>query len=775
MANKKINELPTSSLTAEQLDSAYMMVSGLGADIDKTHKIPFSSIRAATGSGGAGGAGVSVSSLRLTGETDDNAAWGRAVTAAVAGNGVIELAGGEGSGPNGDYLIGTYGQNFNTALTGNLASNLTIIGTQNAVVRKVTNAPYVFFCNPVGIGTVQTPNTQSFVYKNIKFKDLTIVDDVVALGFSEYEAAIHANAVDGLLIENCRFIGQRGDAVHIGAGDIGGGGQNRHNRDVTIRDSFFDGINRNNRNAISVLDCDGFRLENCRANNWTRPGGTPPPNLPFDINTGYPMPGAIDFEPNGFTDDPILRNIVIDGFYVDNCGGSAVNLLLRSNFGIANPLNGFRFSNVFANNCRLGILGYIGDSNSPSSNDIVMTNFRCTNSFRPFQIIGGRGLSIVNGLFYRCGDPGIIGYVGGEHLRDFTMTDVIFEETGNTSGVTLQLRGGVGWRWNNVQFLNANGIAVEFISTNPLTNCTFNNTVFRNDPVSPYTTTLSFGVFDFGEGIPVIDSATVKETNSVFNGIMPTVGVAQSAQNSWAVNGSQVRAVPTTGRWTRGNTTKSYDSLEPGSPRGFYIMNTNVLPAKPLVCVEGLIPGGPVDPVVTGLPAVTITSSMKYDNNGRFTATVGGQSAYTATTYAITTGNPGVQIICRSPYSGSGGTYVGFNTLATPGNALTSFSGIWFGEGTVYSILEGGLNDPRGSFLYGEYWRVDLIFDGARGGATLRFYKSTDNGTTWVGPIGGGGSALNNTPLLSNTAAVRYHQIHSNATETIQILKIGTP
>lgn len=65
---------------------------------------------------------------------------------------------------------------------------------------------------------------------------------------------------------------------------------------MSLRNCVFDGLNHQNRNGISVIDCDGFTVEACR----------------FLDTTRADMPGAIDLEPDGESFH-VIRNVRIAG------------------------------------------------------------------------------------------------------------------------------------------------------------------------------------------------------------------------------------------------------------------------------------------------------------------------------------------------------------------------------------------------------------------------------------------------------------------------------
>ena len=123
-------------------------------------------------------------------------------------------------------------------------------------------------------------NSSSETLNNIEIKNLTINGNVDTLGFSQHDHSISLHGVRDATIENCNIIGFRGDGIYIGSGLSDG--DERHNYNISIINNIFDGINFDNRNSISIIDCDGCNISNNIFKNTSRSD----------------MPGAIDIEPN---------------------------------------------------------------------------------------------------------------------------------------------------------------------------------------------------------------------------------------------------------------------------------------------------------------------------------------------------------------------------------------------------------------------------------------------------------------------------------------------
>lgn len=194
--------------------------------------------------------------------------------------------------PPGRYLVDSLVGGSNVRFMG--------VGIASCLVQK-TGAQYVLSINP-GSGGTSNPAANKV---NVAFERLAFEGRSVADGFSQFRHLLNLNAVSNVTIDNCQFSQSQGDGIYIGSGNTGG--IERHNLNIVIRACNFDGVNGQNRNAISVIDCDGLKIELCKFLRYSHVG----------------MPGAIDCEP----DD--VFNVIAD-IHVDRCtfslcsGGFAV-------------------------------------------------------------------------------------------------------------------------------------------------------------------------------------------------------------------------------------------------------------------------------------------------------------------------------------------------------------------------------------------------------------------------------------------------------------------
>lgn len=182
-----------------------------------------------------------------------------------------------------------------------LGTGTTVYGTRTGKLIRKSASVYTMSINS-GSGGSSDPSTN---INKVSIIGVTFDDVVATHGFRQNDAQLNLNACSDVLIDGCTFLGFRSDAIYLGSSNTGG--TERHNQRVKIVNNIFDGINKDNRNCISVVDCDDLLIS----------GNT------FRRSTRSDMPGAIDIEPNTGNTFAIVRDLRIIGNRFDNIGGSA--------------------------------------------------------------------------------------------------------------------------------------------------------------------------------------------------------------------------------------------------------------------------------------------------------------------------------------------------------------------------------------------------------------------------------------------------------------------
>lgn len=385
---------------------------------------------------------VSLPDFRRAGDLDDTAALARAF---ATGRPVYAPAG-RGKGPDGRYLVGN-----DASATLPQGATLFGDGRDKTIIARSDAAkhPFILHCDS---GSPDPARNIS----GLRFRDLTFVDDVARLGFSEFSYLVMLNGVSDVRFERVGFRGFRGDGLHLGSSTTSR--VERHNKGITVTDCVFDGLNSNNRNAISVIDADGLVIEKSAFINVTRRGdGTPVPGDPMNPATGLAQPGAIDLEPNGDA-FAIVRNVVIRDNRFNGGGGFAVALLLSSNDVLRTPQRGIVIErNVIKD--RFGAFeafGFPGNGAVTSNRtyDIMIRNNQVERCEKPFIVSGIRGITLVGNHFRDCHGHAELGYQSAN--AQATLADNIFERVGGAApGFSLWIREGVDIALTGNRFIDA--------------------------------------------------------------------------------------------------------------------------------------------------------------------------------------------------------------------------------------------------------------------------------------------------------------------------------
>jgi len=556
--------------------------------------------------------------------------------------------------------------------------------------------PYILCCDPVPTPatTVNGVDTQEDVYVGNRIEGYpTVFGENHWRGYGQHANDVQVNAVTDFYAELIG-LGSRSDVLYIGAGSVGGGAYNRHNKRVKYH-VIADGYNKNNRNVVSTIDVDGEEgfIE---ARRFCKPGG-PGENNNMDPNTGVGAPGVHDAEPNAsFTTEPIYRNSTV----IIKCEdvGSAGALFLPDN----NSFPGFEAYNIkrFVVTDGSGHGGYIWQYGSnPTIPYNVEIDMRVSNSTRPYEALSGE--ATITGSAIDCPQAAYHGYfgfgTGGVLWDDFTFT-----RCGNASGQVVENRGWDGGGARKVAFrkcLNVIGI--------------------RNMPQdnpAQITRNLSFDQVDFDPGM--VNAFYTDTTHDLRPGSIYESNVRLNGNSNfrWPVVGSTVRSIPTTGQYRQGDVL--YITGEPGSPRTIMALTTNAAGTVPTFGVQDYVQPFAA-PVASGWNAnfFTLTNILNSPN--------GVLVAQAPMARAVATGTQteyGLQ--ARVP-SGHTGIYFGMSYTQNP----TSFSDIYFGAwlldqtggvGRVVGVAQGANAGTPVAIDYTDRINVSMIAGNASVVSVLR-------------------------------------------------------
>jgi hypothetical protein len=315
--------------------------------------------------------------------------------------------------PDGTYVIDFLG----------IKSNISVIGNSSkAILKQKKGARYCISTNYHNART----NSPMNPHNNIKFSNITFLGTVATDGFSEFMPLLDIRGSRNVYISKCNFIGFRGDGVYIGV--TGASDKIYHNSEIIISGCIFDGVNKNNRNGVSIIDCDGIVIEKCKFRNTSRSD----------------MPGAIDFEPDYKYN--IIRNIVLSQNSFENIGGNNIIQISINNklARLDNPIENVEITKNVINGDGKSNGIYIGQpqlaDDQATPNNILISDNLVRNTKRSFMVFGVRGVRMVNNIFEECALDPYISY----SEKNINVSDMII--TGNT--------------FKNLSKENGNGISI---------------------------------------------------------------------------------------------------------------------------------------------------------------------------------------------------------------------------------------------------------------------------------------------------------------------------
>lgn len=234
-----------------------------------------------------------------------------------------------------------------------LISGTTLFGAgANSVISPYSAAPRA------AIGCASADAT-SFI-TDISIRGIKFLGAVASAGHSEFAGLLYLTGVKRLLIADCVFEGPRGDAVTIASGFGGGPANERHNHQIIIRDSHFDGVlygASGGRNPISVIDCDDMVIDDNSFTRWGR----------------NDMPGGIDFEPDDSYS--VIKNIRVTNNRFSLSGGNRGHVTFATeNTAAANWKNCIVSDNHFESAANAAICIYSATTIGTEKNGITITN-----------------------------------------------------------------------------------------------------------------------------------------------------------------------------------------------------------------------------------------------------------------------------------------------------------------------------------------------------------------------------------------------------------------
>ena len=310
--------------------------------------------------------------------------------------------------PPGTYLIDGPSMYSNTTLLG--------VGRGASILKQKdgsTDHKYCLLINDVdGSGATNV--------ENIRIADIGFLGLVETLGFIEHNHLLAMNGVSSVIVERCDFTGFQSDGIYVGQGSINVSAL-VHNDNVVIRNCTFDGVNNDNRNAISVVDGDGITISTNTFQNCTRSN----------------QPGAIDLEPDATT--AIIKNILISQNILTGIGGNVAAIALTVLYSLTDPVANITITANSISDSNNGILAQVAGTTatSPDANILINDNNCFDLTGRPIVVLRCKGVRIVGNRFADTTSEALIGYednTGAFDCFDLSFDDNSFTRIGTTSG-----------------------------------------------------------------------------------------------------------------------------------------------------------------------------------------------------------------------------------------------------------------------------------------------------------------------------------------------------
>lgn len=329
--------------------------------------------------------------------TDAGSDWTAALNAATAVAARVYL-------PAGEYVL-------NAA---NWPSHTEIFGDGESTVLHVrANADYLITCDS------GSPDIERNI-SNLSMHDLQLRGTCDVDGFAEYKHLVSLSGVSNVRFRNVLFKGFRGDGLYIGSGNRPG--VERHNTNVIVENCRFDGINNANRNAITIIDCDGMLVTN---------------NV-FENTTAPHMPGAVDVEPNRFT-FPVVKNIQVKNNQFRRIGGFtgivAVSVPSTVAMTPANILvEGNTSTDYLGNGAFFFFNAHRAATAESSDNNILVRNNTMRGGGKPFLLTGKR-ITVRDNRFEDLKHTGRVGFTKEvDTVQDVALINNVFMRCGSVEG-----------------------------------------------------------------------------------------------------------------------------------------------------------------------------------------------------------------------------------------------------------------------------------------------------------------------------------------------------
>lgn len=236
--------------------------------------------------------------------------------------------------------------------------------------------------------------------RNIHLHDLKLDGRVAEFGYMQYFYLFAVNATSDLAVERVTFHGFRGDGMYVGSGTLRN--TERHNQRITVRDCLFDGAVKDNRNGLSIIDCDHLTVENCVFRNIG--------NAKLSSSVG-----GIDFEPDH--NWGIYRDVTINRCrFIDIDSVNTAGITFFNGHQTGDNIHDWVVSDCQFTNCYWGITCATKAKTAADMPDnLAVLNCNFLNSVRVDIALQGLSGTQISGCTFERSPPG--SGPGGDAIR----------------------------------------------------------------------------------------------------------------------------------------------------------------------------------------------------------------------------------------------------------------------------------------------------------------------------------------------------------------------
>lgn len=244
-----------------------------------------------------------------------------------------------------------------------------------------------------------TPNVADNM-RDVHLHDLKLDGRVEEFGYQQFWYLLAVNATSDMTVERVVFHGFRGDGMYVGSGTLRG--TERHNQRIAVRDCVFDGAIKDNRNGLSIIDCDHLTVANCIFRNIGNA------KLSHSV-------GGIDFEPDH--DWSVYRDVTISHCqFIDIDTVNTAGITFFNGHQKGDNIHDWVVSDCQFTNCYWGIDTATRPKTAADvADNLSVLNCRFLNSIRVDIAVKGLSGTQISGCTFQRSPPG--SGPGGDAIR----------------------------------------------------------------------------------------------------------------------------------------------------------------------------------------------------------------------------------------------------------------------------------------------------------------------------------------------------------------------